>query len=300
MKVHKFLREQLNGYGTLQETAEKLALYKPKDVTLTFAIPRNIKEEAGRHWLYTMFETDKPPLEWGRFIVDYERVIVPNKWQKKAYDLAYGIDTEIIDCGIHKYWINNNPINRVYKKSEFIFFMHEAFNMRKGFEYAYEAFNKYILPRFNARLVLRSQYHQAIAMKYETDGVDVIEGDLPREKVRDLLLKAHCFVFPSKAEGFGLAPIEAMSTGMPVIASDIPPLLEHNLPYLYCKTKGTTPTTYGIYENVGVWQTIDVHDLGAKMINMIENYEMYVCLTMFSQKYLRGRFDLWNNFMRCL
>jgi glycosyltransferase involved in cell wall biosynthesis len=32
--------------------------------------------------------------------------------------------------------------------------------------------------------------------------------------------KSHCFVFPSHSEGFGLTPLQSMSTGMPVIVSD--------------------------------------------------------------------------------
>ena len=37
---------------------------------------------------------------------------------------------------------------------------------------------------------------------------------------------ATALVFPSRYEGFGLPPLEALAAGVPVIASDIPPVRE--------------------------------------------------------------------------
>ena len=42
------------------------------------------------------------------------------------------------------------------------------------------------------------------------------------EEIRRLLGGAKAFVFPSFAEGFGLPPLEAMASGVPVVCSDIP------------------------------------------------------------------------------
>ena len=42
-----------------------------------------------------------------------------------------------------------------------------------------------------------------------------------RTDVRDLLMLADCFAFPSKREGLGIAALEGMSTGLPIIGHDI-------------------------------------------------------------------------------
>ena len=42
---------------------------------------------------------------------------------------------------------------------------------------------------------------------------------MPEEELAALYLGAACLVYPSRWEGFGLPPLEAMSLGTPVIAS---------------------------------------------------------------------------------
>jgi glycosyltransferase involved in cell wall biosynthesis len=49
---------------------------------------------------------------------------------------------------------------------------------------------------------------------------------VPLSDLRYLYAGAHCFVFPSLYEGFGLPPLEAMSCGCPVITSNVSSLPE--------------------------------------------------------------------------
>jgi glycosyltransferase involved in cell wall biosynthesis len=51
-------------------------------------------------------------------------------------------------------------------------------------------------------------------------------GELPATDVSGLLAAADLFVFPSLFEAMPMALIEAMNAGLPVVASDIPPLRE--------------------------------------------------------------------------
>ena len=59
------------------------------------------------------------------------------------------------------------------------------------------------------------------------EGKDIfILGRVPEELIADLYNAADVFVFPSLKEGWGLVVLEAMASGVPVIASDIEPLTE--------------------------------------------------------------------------
>jgi glycosyltransferase involved in cell wall biosynthesis len=50
------------------------------------------------------------------------------------------------------------------------------------------------------------------------DGVEV-RGFVSREELRDLYRSARVFVYPSRYEGFGIPPLEAMACGAPVVAT---------------------------------------------------------------------------------
>jgi glycosyltransferase involved in cell wall biosynthesis len=51
-------------------------------------------------------------------------------------------------------------------------------------------------------------------------------GELEPARIGDFLAALDAFVFPSSAETFGLAAVEAAQAGVPVIANDIPVLRE--------------------------------------------------------------------------
>ncbi len=59
-------------------------------------------------------------------------------------------------------------------------------------------------------------------------GKDVIMlGNIPKDSMADLFGAADVFVFPSIKEGWGLVVLEALASGLPVIASNIEPMTEY-------------------------------------------------------------------------
>lgn len=54
----------------------------------------------------------------------------------------------------------------------------------------------------------------------------VLTGAVPDDDLAAIYTAAHALVYPSTREGFGLAPVEALACGTPVVACDVPTLRE--------------------------------------------------------------------------
>src|SRR5690606_26391220 len=64
-----------------------------------------------------------------------------------------------------------------------------------------------------------------------TLGEDVVElGTVPEDEMAAWYAAADVLAFPSVKEGFGLAALEAMAAGLPVVTSDIPVFREWLVP----------------------------------------------------------------------
>jgi glycosyltransferase involved in cell wall biosynthesis len=74
------------------------------------------------------------------------------------------------------------------------------------------------------RLIGRGPEHDSLDRLARSLGVRCrIDGDATDAEVVDAYRRASVAVCPSRFEGFGLTPVEAIASGTPVVASDIPP-----------------------------------------------------------------------------
>jgi glycosyltransferase involved in cell wall biosynthesis len=86
---------------------------------------------------------------------------------------------------------------------------------RKGVEDLIDVWRA--LPRPRPRLVLCGNKGWGLRVR-EEEGLE-ITGYVTRERLRELYRRALLFVYPSRHEGFGIPPLEAMACGAPVIAT---------------------------------------------------------------------------------
>jgi glycosyltransferase involved in cell wall biosynthesis len=101
-----------------------------------------------------------------------------------------------------------------------------ALQPRKNLEAALRAFERLVRDGAEHRLVLaggRGWSEAGLLRAAESSPAAsriVMTGRVADDDLIDLYRGADCFVFPSRYEGFGLPPLEAMACGAPVVCSD--------------------------------------------------------------------------------
>ena len=162
------------------------------------------------------------------------------------------------NTGAFKEWIA--PTNEI-----FTFISIGRLYEKKGYPELIEAFAKVSSQYNNVSLHIYGEgdYRKMIEERISQLGIqDKVKlfGNVPDAWTE--MYNAHCFVFPSRFEGFSGALVEAMMTGIPIISSDIPMNLE-------AVTEGETALVHKLK---------DANDLAEKMQLMITNYSTMIAM----------------------
>jgi len=95
---------------------------------------------------------------------------------------------------------------------------------RKGLDTLFKAWQLSTLRNHKVRLVVVTNHHPRELGMEVPEGVEIVVnfGGFSEEEVKALYKASLGLVFPSRCEGFGLPPLEAMALKVPVIYSDAP------------------------------------------------------------------------------
>jgi len=169
------------------------------------------------NWLFTMFEGEELPPEWIGNIQQADYLLTPSTWVKEKF--AQYFDEEkifVVNHGVEPYF--------TYKKRRFPrgkkpfrFLWVGAPNERKGWKDL-----AYIWQEVGYHRLSYLELYLKTTMwgKVERRGNVILDGrKLPLKDLIKLYHSAHCFLFPTHGEGFGLTLAEAMRTGLPCIST---------------------------------------------------------------------------------
>lgn len=114
------------------------------------------------------------------------------------------------------------------KREDIILFVGRQ-TTHKGLPYLIEAFSKFVRYHTSYKLVLVGEQLEGridsslveLSRKLGIENKVEFTGRVHDADVRRLMAKSRCLVLPSLAESFGMAILEAMASGTPVIASDV-------------------------------------------------------------------------------
>jgi glycosyltransferase involved in cell wall biosynthesis len=178
----------------------------------------------------TMFETDKLPRggssnDWAGMsgnpeepINKMDTLIVPCQHNKSLFAregvtipievVPFGVDTKQFE----KY---ERP-----KRDTFTFLMLGTLTIRKNPGMVLSAFLELFKDRPDVRLVLKTSSGTLGHIQMPYDNIKIIDRYSTVDELKCIYRDADAFVFPSRGEGFGLPPLEAMATGLPTIIAD--------------------------------------------------------------------------------
>lgn len=246
--------------------------YKKQKVGLLYSYPTTVTSmQNDVRIVMTMFESDSIPEEWPEYLKMADEVIVPSKWCSDVFAKA-GIATTVIPLGYNDRVFQYIDRPLPYDNDEVFTFIHyNSFNMRKGFAEVFEAFTKEFDANEPVKLILKTTDPRPPLpiLKSQYPNIDIIHEKYTEQELVELLGKANCMVYPSRGEGFGITPLEAMATGLPAIVPNAHGISEYfNINYmLEVKVEKHSPALYKRFKGqfVGNMVECSVADLRKQM-----------------------------------
>lgn len=279
------------------------------EIGICYGFPNAFDSILNKHKIgFTMFETDTIPSgksEWaGKTglasdqINKMDALFVPSQHNKELFESSgVKVPVHVVRLGIDP---EAMPIFNRPKTDKFTFLMLGTLTLRKNPAMAINAFLNLYKDRDDVQLILKTQ--SGTLGHISNDGgigglaknLIIVDKLITPEELLEYYKRANCFLFPSRGEGFGLPPLEAMATGLPTILSDNTGLSE------FCNPKYNYPVKTAMmskalrfpkeWGNVGNWYEPDYATFKRQMKKVFENQEASKAKGMASAKWVRENF----------
>jgi glycosyltransferase involved in cell wall biosynthesis len=247
-----------------------------QEVGVVYSYPRPLESlQTKKKVLYSMFESTSIDPEWIPYLEMADKIFVPSKFCRDAF-ATRGISTEVIPLGY-------NSDNFYYKEKKddgvFTFTMYNAFDMRKGWDIVFGAFVEEFGKQEDVKLILKSVQRKLPfpIIKSQYPNVELILQSVDQSVLRELLYDTDCFVFPSRGEGFGLTPLEALACGTTAIIPNASGMSEYfdDRYFIELEVDGLRPAIYENFDISVVGEMVEPSkkDLRKKMRWAYENRE---------------------------
>jgi glycosyltransferase involved in cell wall biosynthesis len=203
-------------------------------VEIAFSMPPNWQwsSEDAYHIGYTPWESTRIPESWRSFIASADEFWTTSPWCAWMFNRE-GIRVDnIFQHGVDPFvWLRKR---RQWKDGKPLRFLHLGEPApRKGGQMVFDTFVDTFGDRKDVSLTIKANGHNTIrgseVINIDENGnvyldteagrpnVKVLTSDMPEHELADLVRRHDVLLYPSWGEGFGLIPLQAMVTGMPVV-----------------------------------------------------------------------------------
>lgn len=254
------------------------------DIQLNFCMPPDY--EVGAKWTigYTPWESTEVPKNWVFGLRGVDDLWTTSQWVKHIFYQYTDKEVFVLPHGIDDVW--KQPKVRTAKRDGPFIFLHVGEPaVRKGGDIFFNAWYHHFRTRKDVSIIFKSvgapwcrakdsKNHILAAPSSAGPRVTVYDQVMTQQQMVDLYHKCHCLVYPSRGEGFGLIPLEAMATGLPTIMPNqgMGDFSEHAAGVLV-NSKWVSSQSQKIHP--GKWMDHDLDELIYLMEMMIADYEKY-------------------------
>lgn len=166
-----------------------------------------------------------------RIMKSAKHVITVSEFSKDEIVKYYGIDRDKISVVYNAVGDSFRPVPDEELSKKKYFLAVSSLNYRKNFLSVLSAFEIFHKENKDTQLYVIGDIRNAnfkgvnIDRFYDNPSIKFL-GRVSDEELVKYYSNAAAFVYPSIYEGFGIPPLEAQTSGCPVVVSDIPPLHE--------------------------------------------------------------------------
>ena len=248
--------------------------------------------------LLSMWESNLLPEPFRESLDVFDTIVVPSQQNQELFG-RYHPNVKYVSLGIDPTeWF---PVARPTMDTDHFTFLISGGGHRKGSELVIDAFKKVFGPdRVPTGPPPRLFVHSAKASDFPMDDrIHLITGKLNDEEERALYAMAHCYVQPSRGEGFGLRPLQAMAQGCPTIATNAHghAAFGHLITYPLGWSLLETPPQAFHHGPAGSWWEPDFDELCEAMEDVYVNYDKAVAKAKVNAEVI-GREFTWDETAR--
>lgn len=260
-----------------------------KDV-LYLTVPTHITGwwEGQRPHLFTMWEATELPETMRDTLHNFETILTPSqacvdlysRYHDNVHFVPLGVDTE-------RWTLTPRRMN-----DTFFTFLIGGSGRRKGNDLVHRAFLELFGSDFDThggpipRLVMKNPK----AEPYDGPNVEVVSGYMPAEDEVALYESAHCYVQPSRGEGWGMQPLQAMAQGIPTILTNAhghSAFAHHGIPISATTVKAEYMSLFG---ESGSWWEPDYQELKRAMWDVYTNYSKHLTRAVNQARVIRDTY----------
>jgi len=302
------------GYGRLelgiarelQNAGVRLNVYPDPDVpTLVIGAAENLLSDHVRYtrrYILTQSESTAVSPEWVDLLNwNAEMVFVTNPALVEIYESS-GVYRPVVCVGHGVDLRFPVQAHGWDGESRFEWLTYSYGDLRKGAELAIQAFKILYGGSEEHHLTIKSRdgagvtWIQSLANSNDPQ-ITVVFGQQSEWDWMQLLSSSHCFLFPSRAEGFGMPPREAVLVGVPAIATQWLGMADVHRWGLPIRVESMREAKYDHYtanRRGAEWAEPDLDHLIEQMKFVHQNYETAREMAMHGKWYMH-RYNRWKN-----